>query len=163
MTLYWKSRSDFVLNFHSDVCSMLEVWIIGTSLKKLEVSIQRSEFSLVVYFIRSFLIETYYSYITLHLNRVRWWISISSIFNVSHTFKKSLFFCFSTSYSYGFNLLSHLMCFYIQLKHTNCITHGLYCWSKFLTGLPCRSTSVKVLTIVAYDTHSAAQEVKFNC
>ena len=38
----------------------------------------------------------------------------------------------------------YLICCYRQLKHTNRVPHGIYCWSKFLTGLPWHETSVKL-------------------
>ena len=52
------------------------------------------------------------------------------------------------------------MCFYRQLKHTNRVSRGIYLWLNFHLGLSWHATSVKVLTIVAFATKSAAADLE---
>ena len=85
-----------------------------------------------------------------------WWSSISSLYNVHHTFKKSLLFRGTKSSAYVLIIFFYLVWCYIQLKHTNHVTHGISCWRNLLMGLPWHATSVKVLTIVASATQIQA-------
>ena len=95
------------------VHSILEAWRLVTSKIKLEVVVQISELSIVLYILRSFVLDSIaflirglITYRSLHLNHVRWWLSMALFFNVCHTFKKSLFLCGSASSDYGLKLLS---------------------------------------------------------
>ena len=109
------------------------------------------------FLIISFLIRDPYSH------PVGWWSSMSSSFNLCHTFKKSSFFCNSTSSAYSFNLLYYVMFCCWHLKLTNRLTRGIYCWLKLHMGLTLHATSVKVITIVASTTKSVALPPMTEC
>ena len=52
---------------------------------------------------------------------------MSSLFNVRHAFKKSLFFCGITSSAYVIIILSYIMLCNVKVKHINHVTIGISC------------------------------------